>query len=111
VNATWSTFFYAVTTNACLNRLRNQRHRARLVDRELRPWQYDLALGSSRDRTIVHDLLVKLPEDQASAVIYYYLDGMSHHEIAEVIGCSRRHVGNLIDRVQARVRQLVEEAV
>ena len=106
-----STFLYAVTTNACLNRLRNQRHRARLVDRELRPWTHDLAPGSSRDRAIVHDLLVKLPEDQASAAIYYYLDGMSHHEIAEVIGCSRRHVGNLIDRVQARVRQLVEEAV
>lgn len=29
-----STFLYAVTTNACLNRLRNQRHRARLVERE-----------------------------------------------------------------------------
>jgi RNA polymerase sigma-70 factor (ECF subfamily) len=106
-----STFLYAVTTNACLNRLRDQRHRARLVEREVRPWQHDVAPGSSQDRAIVLDLLVKLPEDEASAAIYYYLDGMSHLEIADVLGCSRRHVGNLIDRVQARVRRLVEEAI
>ena len=106
-----STFLYAITTNACLNRLRNQRHRARLVERELVPWQHDVAPGSSEDRAIVLDLLIKLPEDAASAAIYHYLDGMSHVEIAEVLGCSRRHVGNLIERVQARVRQLVEEAI
>jgi RNA polymerase sigma factor (sigma-70 family) len=106
-----STFLYAVTTNACLNRMRNQRHRAHLVEREVAPWQHDVAPGSSDDRAIVLDLLDKLPEDQAGAAIYYYLDGMSHGEIADVLGCSRRHVGNLIDRLQTRVRQLVEEAI
>jgi RNA polymerase sigma factor (sigma-70 family) len=59
----------------------------------------------------VRDLLVKLPRDQASAAIYYHLDGMSHHEIAEVLGCSRRHVGDLLERIRAQVRQLVEEAI
>jgi len=106
-----STFLYMITTNACLNRLRNLRNRAHLVEREVRIWQRDVAPGSSEDRAIVADLLVKLPEDQASAAIYYYLDGMSHHEIAEVLGCSRRHVGDLIERVHAGVRQLVEEAI
>jgi RNA polymerase sigma factor (sigma-70 family) len=106
-----STFLYAVTTNACLNRLRNRRYRARLVEREVRPWLRDIAPGSSEDRAIVLNLLIKVPEEEASAAIYYYLDGMSHHEIADVLGCSRRQVGNLIDRVQARVRKLVEEAI
>jgi len=106
-----SAFLYATTTNACLNRMRNQRHRAALVDRELRPWQHVVAPGSSEDRAVVLDLLVKLPLDQASAAIYYYLDGMSHHEIAEVLGCSRRHVGDLLERVHAQARELVEEAV
>jgi RNA polymerase sigma factor (sigma-70 family) len=104
-------FLYAVTTSACLNRLRDRRNRARLVEREVVPWQRDHAPGSSQDRALVLDLLVKLPEDQASAAIYHYLDGMSHQEIAEVLGCSRRHVGNLIERVQVRVRQLVDEAI
>lgn len=106
-----STFLYAMTTNACLNRMRNRRHRAALVDRELGPWQRDVAAGSSEDRAVVLDLLRKLPQDQASAVIYYYLDGVSHHEIAEILGCSRRHVGDLLARAHAQARRLIEEAV
>ncbi|MGH9888703.1 MAG: RNA polymerase sigma factor, partial [bacterium] len=40
-----STFLYSVTTNACLNRMRNQRPRARLVEREVAPWQHHVAPG------------------------------------------------------------------
>jgi RNA polymerase sigma factor (sigma-70 family) len=104
-------FLYAVTTTACLNRIRNRRNRARLVDREVKPWRRDFAPGSTQDRAIVLELLDKLPEDEASAAIYYHLDGMSQREIAEVLGCSRRHVGNLLDRVHTRLHQLVQEAV
>lgn len=104
-------FLYAITTSACLNRLRDRRNRARLLEREVAPWQHDLATGSSEDRAVVLDMLARLPDDEASTVIYYYLDGMSHLEIAEVLGCSRRHVGDLLERVHARVRQLTEEAV
>jgi RNA polymerase sigma-70 factor (ECF subfamily) len=105
-----STFLYVATTNACLNRLRDQRNRERLIDRQVRPSQDALAPGSSADRAVVLDLLDRLPADQASAFIYCYLDGMSHAEIADVLGCSRRHVGNLIDRAQTRARQLAGEA-
>ena len=105
-----STFLYVATTNACLNRLRDQRNRERLIDRQMPPSQDARVPGSSADRAIVLDLLDKLPAEQASAFIYCYLDGMSHAEIADVLGCSRRHVGNLIDRVQTRARQLVREA-
>lgn len=106
-----STFLYAVTTNACLNRLRDRRNRERLLEQEVRPWQVELDAGSGEARVIVLDLLGKLPDDEASAAIYYYLDGMSHPEIAEVLGCSRRQVGNLIERAHAHVRQLAEDAV
>lgn len=104
-------YLYAITTSACLNRLRDRKNRARLVEREIAPWRNDLASGSSQDRAMVIELLVKLPDEEASAAIYYHLDGMSHHEIAEVLGCSRRHVGHLIERLEARVRTLVDEAV
>ena len=109
VSAPW-TFLYVATTNACLNGLRDKRNRERLIDRQIRPSQDVLVPGSSADRAVVLDLLAKLPADQASAFIYCYLDGMSHAEIADVLGCSRRHVGKLIDRVLIRARQLVGEA-
>jgi RNA polymerase sigma factor (sigma-70 family) len=106
-----ATFLYVATTNACLNRLRDRRNRERLVEREVLPWIDELAPGSNQDRAIALDLLAKLPEDEASAAIYYYLDGMTHTEIAGALGCSRRHVGDLLERVQSHARGLAEEAV
>jgi RNA polymerase sigma-70 factor (ECF subfamily) len=41
-----------------------------------------------------------LPEDVAAAVVYHHLDGMTHAEVAELLGCSRRQVGYLLERAQ-----------
>jgi RNA polymerase sigma-70 factor, ECF subfamily len=46
-------------------------------------------------------MLAKLPDDLAQAVVYYYIDEMTHAEIAEQLGCSRRQVGNLLERAAA----------
>ena len=52
-------------------------------------------------------MLVELTEDEARAAVYHYRDGMSHPEVAEVLGCSRRRVGDLLARVS---RRLVESS-
>ena len=44
-------------------------------------------------------VLAQLPDDLACAAVYYYVDELSHREIAEVMGCSRRHIGNLLARL------------
>ena len=46
-------------------------------------------------------LLAEADEKQAQAAVYVYLDGMSHEEAAELLGVSKRTVGNLIDRFVA----------
>jgi DNA-directed RNA polymerase specialized sigma24 family protein len=43
-------------------------------------------------------LLARLPLELAEVVVYYYVDEMTHDEIAEQIGCSRRQIGNLLAR-------------
>jgi RNA polymerase sigma-70 factor (ECF subfamily) len=43
-------------------------------------------------------ILARVPEDLASVAIYYYFDQLTHAEIAELIPCSRRQVGNLLER-------------
>lgn len=37
-----ATFLYAVTTHACLSRLRDRKNRQRLLDQQVRPWQSDV---------------------------------------------------------------------
>jgi len=92
-------FLYRATTNRCLNRLRNARNRLRLLD-ERGPPERSKA-PQAENRVALRQALARLPEEQALAVTYYYLDEMSHNEIAALLGCSRRHVGNLLGRARA----------
>ena len=94
-----STFLYVVTTRACLQRLRARKNRLRLLDEQVRPWATDVDARAPDATSILRDVLAQLPEDEARAAVFFHLDGMTHAEIADVLGCSRRHVGNLLDRV------------
>jgi RNA polymerase sigma-70 factor (ECF subfamily) len=103
-----STFLYAATTHACLSRLRNQRNRQRLLDEQVRPWRTDIDPHTAEAALTVRGVLAQLPDDEARAAIYHYLDGMNHGEVAAVLGCSRRHVGDLLDRVSRRMAERKE---
>src|SRR5687768_7970118 len=62
-----STFLYAVTTNACLQRLRDRKNRLRLLDEQVRPWTSDIDPRSADAAAIVRSVLARLPEDEARA--------------------------------------------
>ena len=101
-----TTWLYSVTTNLCLNRIRDGRNRSRLIAENVVPLRATTDEGSSESRSIVHDLLRKLPEDLRAAAVHYYLDEMTHEEIAAQLSCSRRHVGNLVERLADIVKEM-----
>jgi RNA polymerase sigma-70 factor (ECF subfamily) len=98
-----STFLYSVTTHACLARLRDRKNRLRLLDEQVKPWSTELDPRSTDAALIVREQLALLPDNEARAAVYYHLDGMTHAEVADVLGCSRRHVGDLLERVEQRL--------
>jgi RNA polymerase sigma-70 factor, ECF subfamily len=105
-----TTYLYSVTTHACLSRIRNQKNRSRLLQQ--RSASSD---GEPADRSIppdelyrLHEALRRMPEMVARVAIHYYIDDLSHAEIAELVGCSRRQVGNLLEHMEAWGRE--EEA-
>lgn len=98
-----STFLYAVTTNACLSRLRDRKNRARLIDQQVRPWATEIDPRTADAATTVRAELAQLPEEEARAAVYFHLDGMSQAEISDVLACSQRHVGRLLERVAQRI--------
>lgn len=100
-----STFLYAMTTHACLQRLRDAKNRLRLVAEHVTPWSTETDPRSPEARAAVRGALALLPDDEAAAAIYYHLDGMSHAEIATVLACSPRHVGDLLARMAARLQK------
>ncbi len=100
-----TTWLYSVTTHACLNRLRNARNRTRLLESNVTRLRPRSAIATSEQSALVREVLAGLSEDQAQVAIYYYVDQMTQQEIATVMGCSRRHVGNLLERMQRNARK------
>lgn len=106
-----TTFLYAATTNMCLNRMRDTKNRTRLLEHWVVPAAADAAIAPHADAVIeLRRVLDRLPPEEAAAAIYYYLDGMSHDEIAKVQGCSRRQVGYLLERMHGRMQAAEAEA-
>ena len=93
-DASPSTWLYRIATNHCLNRLRNSRRRQELLA-EHGSELYPSAVGSNQEATLLlRQLWKELPDELLQIAVYYHVDGMTHAEIAEVIGTSRRTVGN-----------------
>ncbi|MET0411006.1 MAG: sigma-70 family RNA polymerase sigma factor [Polyangiaceae bacterium] len=98
-----ATYLYSVTTHACLNRLRDQRNRGRLRGEQAEELAPSRIAGAPDTLLALRQILGMVPEDEARAAVHHHLDGMSHAEVAELLGCSRRRVGDLLERLRARL--------
>jgi RNA polymerase sigma-70 factor (ECF subfamily) len=104
-------WLYRVTTNWCLTHIRDRKRR-----RELHAEHFagasveEPSVGARGDDVILlRRLFASVDERQAEAAILVLLDGMSHAEAAEVLGVSRRTVGNLIERFQSVMDAALDE--
>jgi RNA polymerase sigma factor (sigma-70 family) len=96
-----STFLYAMTTHVCLNRIRSQKRQKRLHENGHGAISTASQHPAAPDRaTQLRELLLRMPESLGQVAVYYYLDELTQAEIAEILGCSRRHVGDLLVRLK-----------
>jgi len=107
-----STWLYRITTNLCLNRIRdNKRHRGRLdeltVSRQANLDSERPAAPGPESRLALQALLHQLPADLAEVAVYYHVDGMEQEEIAKVVGVARRTVGYRLERFREEARKVL----
>ena len=81
------TWLYKVTTNFCLNLIRDENRRRKLLAAQAQP-------GSSAAGPSLADLLRGFPNELQEIAVYYFVDEMSQDEIADVLGLSQRTVSN-----------------
>lgn len=103
-------WFYRVTTNRCLNRLRSERLRNSAPVRWLLGRRNEDGRSPERVAAARQGLeqasavLASLPPKERVAFSMHVLDGKKQIEIAEVLGHSKGYVSKLIARAEERVR-------
>jgi RNA polymerase sigma-70 factor, ECF subfamily len=96
-------WLYRVTTNLCLNAVRNGKLRGR-ADRDLARWGPSSVAPEGPARRGLWDLLAGLDARTQAIAVYVHLDGMTHAEAAEVEGVSDRTVRNCLARFARHAR-------
>ena len=95
-----ATWLYRVTTNHCLNRLRNSGRRAELLAQN-----HEAVPGGGTQRAdqesqaVLRQLWRTLDPELAKVGVYYHVDGMTHDDIAEVLGVSAATVRNRLKAI------------
>ena len=100
-----STYLYSAVTHECLNRIRNRKTRARLLEQR-QPLLRAHDPGTSAEAALAaRDLLAQLPERLALIAVYHHLDELSQREIAALLGCSHSHVGHLLAQLEGWLKE------
>jgi RNA polymerase sigma-70 factor (ECF subfamily) len=101
-----TTWLYQVTTNHCLNAIRDGARRRRALERRMPA--HEPVAESAEDRLGVDELLKQLPRELAEVAIYYYVDQMNQDEIATLLGISERTVRNRLRDFKDAARDRLE---
>ena len=99
-------YLYRALTNRCLNMLRDHSTRKRLLSR------HDVVLRgpvrvTCEERAVDLDLLSKLAgtldQESAEILVYRFVDDLGQEEIAELLGLSRKTIGQRLARIRDAV--------
>jgi RNA polymerase sigma-70 factor, ECF subfamily len=105
-----STWLYQITTNHCLNVIRDRRRRNELFEEHVASTLATIpGAPDVGDMMLLRRLLQEADEELARAAIYVYVDGMTHDEAADLLQVSRRTVGNMLERFNVWARERLKE--
>jgi RNA polymerase sigma-70 factor (ECF subfamily) len=93
-------WLYRVTTNLCLNRLRDSARQRDLLHRTAKN-DSEAAEPTVESALTLQTLLRKIPEELQEIAVSYFVDRMSQNEIADLTGLPRRTVGYRLEQFRA----------
>ncbi len=104
--ASISSWVYKVTTNFCLNKIRDRKRQEELLEK----WSGDLGpvdIGASaEDRIFLKQIWDVLDEELLVVGFYFYVDGMTQKEISELLDVSERTIRNRLQNLRKAGKRL-----
>lgn len=101
-------YLYRVSTNVCLNQMRERRVHDRAAPALMLQRAHDPTAETSHgSRQFVKTLLERTDETGASIAVMHYVDGLSQVEIADTLGITRRTVFNRLRKLEQLAAELL----
>ena len=123
-NASLSTWIYRITISKCLDHTRNKRRKKRFAfisrlftdDNQLLHDATDfehpgIQLDRKENAAILFRTVNQLPDSQKTAFLLNKVDGLSYHEIADVMKLSESAVDSLLQRARQNLRKKIEQEI
>ncbi len=99
------TWLYQIATRTCLHHLRDSKRRTELLETwGSPPWSRPHAAADPETRTFLAQVWRLLDDEQLEIGTYHFVDGLSQAEIADLLGVSRRTVGNRLSALREQVQ-------
>jgi len=104
-----STWLYQITTHYCLTQLKTRTRRQRLWEAGSNlPWNAPITQANQEAATFLNEIWRELDDEMLMIGVSYFVDDLSHEDIARIAGCSRRTVGNRIATLRLMVAERSE---
>jgi RNA polymerase sigma-70 factor (ECF subfamily) len=104
-------YLYRAVTHRCVSLLRDQKNRARLLERQ-QPALRGVARTRCDDEVIGLDLIARVIERldarAAEVLVYRYYDDLTQEEIAELMSISRKTIGKVLQEIRVVVASALE---
>lgn len=107
-DATALAWIYRISTNYCLNQIRDRSRQAEPTAPDEMP-EGDLSSPETGmlDRETALKLIRRAPEKLQEVAVLYYVDGMEQEQVANALGISRRTVINRLQEFVERSRKFI----
>lgn len=100
-------WIYRISTNYCLNQIRDRNKQAEPTASEDMPELSTNPEPEMLDRELAMKLVVRSPEKIRAAAVLYYIDGLEQEQVASTLGISRRTVINRLQEFVERSKKFV----